>query len=62
METGRSMGGVGWESQLIKCLPRHTWLQVTAWKCENKMGPRANDFQVCWPGSLATGESCQGQG
>lgn len=62
METGRSMGEVGWESQLIKYLPCHTWLQVAAWKCESKMGPQANDFQVCWPGCLATGESCQGQG
>lgn len=47
---------------MIKCLPGHTWLWVTAWKRENKMGPQANDFQVCWPSCLATGEWCRGQG
>lgn len=49
---------VGWagESKMIKCLPGHTWLWVTAWKRENRMGPQANDFQVCWPSCLATGD------
>ena len=38
---------------MIKCLPRHTWLQVTAWKYENKMGPKLMTFRcaglVFWP-------------
>lgn len=55
-DCGSQKGGVGWGKQMIKCLPGHTWLWVTAWKRENKMGPQANDFQVCWPSCLATGE------
>lgn len=54
--SGSQKAGLGWGKQMIKCLPGHTWLWVTAWKRENKMGPQANDFQVCWPSCLATGE------